>query len=345
MVVARQVLFIAVGLLAAASATAADPLFESHDTLQVRIDAPLTGVLDERDSGEYFQGRFHYNEADGSERSFDIQLRARGRYRRQARTCRFPPIRINFRKKQLDDSLFDGQDKLKLVTHCRTGSDRYEQLLLREFLAYRILQLFTDNSFRVRLLSITWNDTSGEQTPFEHYGFFIEDEDRLGKRLGLKAADKRNLRPAALLPEQASLIAVFQYLIGNTDFSFIAGPPDEKCCHNIVPYVADDKFLVIPYDFDFAGIVDAPYATPNPKFKLTSVKTRLYRGRCEHNDLLPATAQQFMNRRSDIYALINNQEGMEDRIRKRISSYLDRFYKTIEDENRISRQLIWNCAD
>lgn len=345
MITARHILLVAAGMLVAAAAPAADPLFDSQDTLHVRIDAPLQGVLDERDSGEYFDGKFHYNEADGSERSFDIQLRARGRYRRQARTCRFPPIRINFKKKEVRDSLFDGQDKLKLVTHCRTGSDRYEQLILREFLAYRFLQVFTDNSFRVRLLRISWNDTSGAQTPFEHYGFFIEDEERLGKRLGLKAADKRNLRPADLQPEQASLVAVFEYLIGNTDFSLIAGPPNEKCCHNAVPYVAGDEFLVIPYDFDFAGMVDAPYATPNPRFKLTSVKTRLYRGRCEHNDLLPATLQRFIDHRPGLLALVDSVEGLEDRTRKRIHRYLLPFYRTIENENRVQRVLIWNCAD
>ena len=126
------------------------PLFQNQDALRVRIEAPLRTLIRERSDTEYLDGTFAYTDASGQEVVLDLKLRARGRYRRQRSTCDLPPIRLNFKKKQVMGTEFAGQDKLKLVTHCEENRDRYEQYVLKEYLAYRILNTLTDASFRAR---------------------------------------------------------------------------------------------------------------------------------------------------------------------------------------------------
>jgi hypothetical protein len=127
------------------------PLFADDALLAVTIQAPLKTLMQDRPTEEYLDGTFSFTGDDGTEQTLDLKIRTRGKYRRLEEHCDFAPIRLNFRKKQVVDTLFAGQDKLKLVTHCRTGSRHYEQLVLREFLAYRILQVLTEKSFGVRL--------------------------------------------------------------------------------------------------------------------------------------------------------------------------------------------------
>lgn len=330
--------------LVAASASAAQPLFEEHATLAISIDAPLDRISDERDSGEYHEGSLRYTDASGNEQQLDVRLRARGRYRRQKNTCEFPPIRLNFKKKQVEDTLFAGQDKLKLVAHCKNRSDYYEQLVLKEYLAYRILREMTDWSFRVRLLRITWTDSEKGGKPLERYGFLIEDEDLLGERIGMPPSNIKSTSPSRLVADHGALIGVFEYLIANTDFSMLIGPNDEICCHNIVLYKSDDGHVAIPYDFDFSGLVNAPYAEPNPKLKLRSITVRLYRGRCEHNDELEVAFQKFRDKRDDIYALIDQQPGLSGRTRKAARGYIGDFYKIINDPKRVRARMVKKCV-
>ncbi|MEX0707439.1 MAG: hypothetical protein WD078_05700 [Woeseia sp.] len=330
--------------VAAGEQFAPQPLFASHDTLAVRITAPLAAIQRERDSGDYHDGTFEFQDVSGTPHILDLKLRARGNYRRRADTCRFPPIRLNFRKSQVDGGLFDGQDKLKLVTHCHLQNTRYEQFILKEYLAYRILNELTDKSFSVRLLRIQWVDTDSPQDSVERYGFLIEDDDRLADRLGYDAVDSPGISPTELDPDHAASVAAFQYLIGNTDYSLIRGTAEDGCCHNAVLLgKGDQRYLSVPYDFDFAGLVNAPYAEPNPSLRIRSVRTRLYRGYCDVNDALEPALQTLRGKRTDILALIRQQEGLDDRSRDQSLRYVEDFYKAIDKPATIKRRMLSRC--
>ena len=100
-------------------------------------------------------------------------------------------------------------------------------------------------------------------------------------------------------------------MIGNTDFSPVAGPPGEDCCHNYVLFKGEGANITpVPYDFDQSGFVDAPYANPNPRFKIRSVKQRVYRGRCGNNSQIPDTLQQFQDKRAEIYPARRRSAGI-----------------------------------
>ena len=320
------------------------PIFATHELLSARIEAPLSTLVKDRPEEKYLDSLFYYVDSNGDEQQLDLKIRVRGKYRARKSTCNFPPIRLNFKKGQVKDTEFAGQDKLKLVTHCQTRRSSFEQLVLREYLAYRVYQELTDKSFGARLMRIYYVDTEGKQDTIDKYGFVIEDDDNIGARLGLSRAKIRSISAIELDAKQANLVAVYLYMIGNTDFSLILGPSDDECCHNSILYSAGSApYTPVPYDFDFAGLVDAPYAEPNPRFKLRSVKTRLYRGRCINNGLLDETFAYFIEKEAAIHALIDGLEGLEDRDRAEVTRYVDGFYKDIRNPKTIERKFINRC--
>lgn len=319
-----------------------DLLFQSDEPLDVTITAPLTTLIKERSKDDYLAGVFQYTNADGSTVDFDLSIRARGNFRHE--TCQFPPIRLNLKKKQAKGTLFDNQDKLKLVIQCEKN-DRYEQMVLKEYLAYRILNSLTDSSFRVRLLRVTYVNTEKDDENKTRYAFVIEHKNRLAARLNSEVMEVKSRKVSDLEPELLNLSSIFQYLIGNTDFSPIAGPPGDSCCHNYVLFGNDtDLTVAIPYDFDQAGFVNAPYAEPNERFRIRSVRQRVYRGRCANNEHIEASLSRFNSLREEIYDLVHKQEGLEEGVSKKLIRYIDDFYKLIGDPRDLERKVIKRCV-
>lgn len=321
-----------------------DPLFQTDEVLEIHITGPMSTLIGERPDEEYLPARLSWLEPGGEQMTVDIGIRTRGNYRRQKDTCWVPPLRINFKKSDVEDTLFHKQDAVKLVTHCRDRSSKYEQLLLKEYLIYRMLNVLTDNSYRVRLLKVRYTDTEDDDDDRVAFGVFIEHSKRFAKRTGLDELEVQSTRFTKLEPAYTAITSVFHYMIGNTDYSPVAGPKDDECCHNADLFAAaDGQVYPVPYDFDMSGMVDAPYATPNPKFKLRSVRQRLYRGHCLHNAFLPDTVQAFQDKRESLYALVSNEPALSNRTAKSMQKYLDSFYDDISDRKRLDREIIRAC--
>ncbi len=319
----------------------ADPLFQSDEILQVTIEGPLGTLIKEKSKEEYLNGFFRYSDADGSPVEFDLKFRARGNFRHE--NCDYPPVRLNFKKSQTKNTLFDKQDKLKLVIHCNRKA-QYFQIVLEEYLAYRILNELTDLSFRVRMLQVTYVDTVGMGESPPRYAFVIEHKDRLAKRIDLKEFVTPSTEVILIDPEHLNLTSIFQYFIGNTDFSPVAGPPESDCCHNYVLFKNEDTLITaIPYDYDQSGLVDAPYATPNPNFRLRTVRQRLYRGRCVNNAFVEDSIQQIQDKRDAIYALIDGQQGLDNKTRKDLIGFVDKFYRTVESPKNLQSSILKKC--
>ena len=320
------------------------PLFADDSVLEVMIEAPIRTLMKERPDEEYLEGSFSYTEADGSQQTFRLKLRTRGNYRRDPEHCRFAPIRLNFSVSEVTGTLFEGQDKLKLVTHCLTGRMRAEQLVVREYLAYRLLNELTSVSYDVRMFRIRYVDTEGARD-LTRLAFVIEDDAAVASRNGLELIDVSSISPEELDPRQQNLIHIYAYMIGNTDYSFVSPEPDKSCCHNvdILSASGSPPYLPLPYDFDFAGLVDAPYAEPNPRYPLRTVRTRYYKGVCGNNELLPDTLQSFRESRYPIERVIEDAEFLSGSARKSIWAYLEKFFDRISDQESVDKYLIGNC--
>lgn len=341
-------LVLAAGLVAAvarADDDGPDPLFGDTGILDVQITAPMSEIMDERPVRDYIKGKFAVTEADGRLRIFDVGLRTRGNFRRREEICEFAPLRVNFKKSQTRNTLFDNQDKLKLVTHCENGSRNYEQSVIAEYVAYRVFNLLTDISFRARLLRVRYVDTARDNREYESYAVIIEHKDRLAERTGLSTVDIRMITVPQLVYDHAALGAVFQYFLGNTDFSQIATAPGEDCCHNHELFQTDeDKYYSVPYDFDMTGFVEAPHARPNSRFGLRNVRERLYRGRCLYNDHVAAAAGRFRENEKAIRELIESQQPLRGGKKRDQLRFVDSFFKDIESPRDIEKNLTEDCV-
>jgi hypothetical protein len=219
----------AAALLLAAAAGAEAPLFSSNDRLDFTLDLPLTTVLRKDPDNPKLEGQLRYLNDAGETVALPVTVTTRGRSRLE--TCRFPPLWLRFEKKTVRGTLFAKQRRLKLVTHCR-DSDQYARYVQQEHGIYRAFNALTERSFRVRMLEITYRDTDRGGRSSTHPAFFIEHVDAAAKRLGREELKVERVAPEQLDGEHANLVDLFQFLIGNTDFSQLAGPPDDTCCHN-----------------------------------------------------------------------------------------------------------------
>jgi hypothetical protein len=325
------------------------PLFRSHDPLVLRIEADFDALKDDRDDeNEERPGEVYLVQDDGTEVLFPVQIRTRGRFRLQSNTCEFPPLRLNFKKGQLDESLFDGQDKVKLVTHCRNG-DRYEQNVVKEYLVYRLYNVLTPLGFQVRMAHITYVDTSGEDDPIERLGFFIEMEETLAERLGGSLipdeVQATGIHPARITNEHATRVSLFEYMVGNTDFSLygsLGGAPSPP--HNAVPIEREMGGIVpVPYDFDWTGLVNAPYARPDPSLRKRNVRQRVFRGLCRPGVDYPALYASFLSQREALTAVVRDEALLTEDTREEVLEYLDEFWETIQDERDARRRIEEDC--
>jgi hypothetical protein len=334
----------AVGLAAQAADTVVQPkpLFTAHDLIQLTIEAPLKTVFKERgQESEYHDGLLRYQDAAGQRVELEVGVKTRGKYRLSPRNCGFPPLRVNFKRKQVEGTVFEGQDRLKLVTHCRDGSRNYEQYVLQEYLVYRLYNQLTELSFRVRLAHITYIDRDGDRDTLTRYAFFIEDEDAMAARNGWEVLNVPIVPPDEYELRQANMVEVFQYMIGNTDWGHTRGPPDEPfCCHNVKvvgSYTSAGAFPV-PYDFDFSGIIKTRYAIPDPKVEIRDVRQRRYWGICRPGDAnrakLDEIFAEFEQVEEQLYDLYRNQEALDPKTAERTIEYIGEFYEFIADRRR-----------
>lgn len=321
------------------------PLYDDDSMLAMTIEGPLHTLMRKRDESEEYPGILKYADPDGTEHVFDINLRVRGKFRAKKETCNFAPIRVNFKKGQVKGTVFEGQDKIKLVTDCQSAKSRYQQILLKEYLAYKILNVLSDKSFGARLLHVNYVDSDKKNKSRESYAFFIEEKEHIGDRLGHELVKIPKTKYNALDPAQANLVNVYEYFIANTDYSQIAGPKDSDCCHNTVLYQeGSGPYITIPYDFDHAGLINAPYASPNPRFNIKSVKTRVYRGRCANNAHLDSTFQQFLAKRDEISQLVTGLEGFDEKSIKGTMKLVDGFYKDITTPKAVEKKFFRKCS-
>jgi hypothetical protein len=315
------------------------PLFQSHDPLVLTLRTDIDWLRDERSDSVEVDGTVTVVEPDGTLRELPVQVRARGNFRRDKRNCNFPPLRLDFPTKRMEGTVFEGQDKLKLVTPCHDSRDAYQQYVLQEYLAYRVYQLLTPVSFRVRLVQITYEDVSEEYDTRTKTAFLIEDEDQMAWRNDGSYEEWNQFHPFNTDGQQSGLFSLFQYMIGNTDWSSVE-------FHNAKLVRAEGgRYLVVPYDFDFSGVVDARYAVPSESLPIRSVRQRLFRGFCRPNLDHQALIERFNAIRDDVWGLYQGLEGLEEDQMRRSLEYYEEFYETINDPDRYQRRVVRNCRE
>ena len=151
--------------------------------------------------------------------------------------------------------------------------------------------------------------------------------------------EQKGALPGDLDPFQDALVGVFQYMIGNTDFSI-------NGLHNVeLLFKQDGTVLPIAYDFDFAGAVNARYAIPDERLNIPNVRKRLFRGYCSDATSYAKVFALFKEKKPEIYALYGDDIGklMDRGTVKETLRYFDEFYDTINDARSAKRSIVGAC--
>ena len=327
---------ITIGLLVFSFQSAASDLFENDPVLEVKLTGPLNSLIHHKKDERTYPFVLNTEGID-----HQVLARARGHSRKQV--CVFPPLRLEFGAGVPDKSVFFGQDDLKLVTHCNKSS-KAQANTLKEYAAYRFFNLLSDASYRVRLLHIDYSDTEGKRNT-DRWAYVIEPTGALADRIEGERARLPAISQKSLNDQQEALVYVFQYLIGNTDWSMVSEENSDECCHNGKLIKKDQKLLYVPYDFDLAGLVNASYAHPDPSFRIKRVTQRLYRGFCMDQQVLGSAIQKVRSHETDFQKIVDTLPVVSKSVKTKMHRFLDRFFKEANNEDKILESFEKRCLD
>jgi hypothetical protein len=280
-----------------------------------------------------------YIDVSNNPKELQIKVQTRGNFRRNPENCNFAPLKFKIPKEvSKSDNIFQGQSNIKLVVPCIQNSENYQDFVIQEYLIYKTLQLFTDISYKVRLVKIELNDSLKADKRMYFTGFFIEETDQLAARKNGIIKELKKFHPEQVNREQMTFINVFQYMIGNTDWSVEVG-------HNIKLIFLDNNAIpfAIPFDFDWSGIIDAPYAVPSPVLGITNVRQRIYRGYYRSMEEYDPVIRLFNEKKEAVYAIYQKCNLLSEKTKNSTIKYLDAFYETINNPKLVQKEFIDNC--
>ena len=307
--------------------------FMDDRPIEVTLTTDIGRLIDKRSDPTFQKAAIAWKFPDSSSAiNEEIQIRPRGITRKIV--CNMASLMLDF--KTPGSPRLSPLKKLKLVGGCgKTDSD--EQFALKEYLVYKIYNLFSEMSFRVRLLNVTYADSRGKSKSFTQYAYVIEDVDDLAKRNGCVETKGKSFNSERTNRNMMTLVAVFQYMIGNTDWSV----PN---FHNVKLLVPKTDSLampfVVPYDFDYAGIVNTSYAVPTDELGLYGVTERLYRGFPRTMEEIEAVADVFIQKEEQVKAIINDFSLCEPKVKKQMVNYLGDFYQTMKSKKQLKNVFV-----
>jgi hypothetical protein len=311
-----------------------DTLFKSDEIINMELRSDFSAIqVDRAENPGYHNGELIYYTPGGEAKKLSVKVMARGNFRRNPVNCKFPPLSLNFIKSEVKNTIFDNQDKLKLVTPCQDDKD-----VVFEYIIYKMYNQVTDFSMKVRLVKILYFDTGSDKEVFEKYSFFIEEKEHVAERNNTFEKD-RLVTPYDLNQENVKKMSVFQYIIGNIDWYFTSR-------HNLLILQPKDTSLLsyaVPYDFDFSGFVDADYTKPKGIPDKLLANRHVYKGICYTVDEFNEIFEFYRKLRPEFESIINNMDIIPKHSRQKCLNHLKYFYSIIESSELIKQQFLDVC--
>ncbi len=311
-------------------------LFDSDEPLEIALRFDISYYKRKKPDTSYMDAILTYYTSNKDSINKKIKVKARGEVRRTI--CDFPPLFLNFKMKDSLPGEFIGINKLKVVPYCKIG---YEDYVLREYLVYKLYNVLTDNSLKVRLFRINFINTGRPSKPLKQFGFAIEPVKLFEKRTNSMELENVRLSRNYIKPDMLDRCAIFNYMIGNTDWSI-------GNLHNVIlfqqPYsTRPDLAMIVPYDFDYSGLVNAEYAVPFETLPIKTVRQRLYLGTCRSREEFRNALKEFSDKKEEFYRTVNDFPYLSARSKKEIIKYLDEFYRLFDKRETIISTLLLEC--
>ncbi len=308
-----------------------DPVafFQEEGAIELQLWGHLKNIDQQKQFGIKRPGYARMVWPDGTEYKGAIEYTGRGKVRFEL--CDPPPLMLYFKNKNVGELSKLG--KLKMVWSCQSG-DYYNKVILREYLVYKMYNVLTPYSFRVRLLNVVFNDSSRDGNVVRRKGFLLEDVDDLAARHQSREYQDTVVRPMETNRQLYALMVMFQYMIGNTDWAIIN-------YQNIKLIVADTaqriQPVTIPYDFDNSGLVNANYAVPPETMPIDNVTERFNKGMALTLDEIQMATAVFKNKKDELMGLVESTDGLSASDRRYMNNYLYGFFEEMKDFERFSK--------
>ncbi len=297
--------------------------WQKQDALKFDLEFDINLMLSQRNSENTVPAILKFKKGKKEEITWNAEIRTGGRYR--LKVCDFPPLRIRLSKEELRARGFSGHNSFKLVTHCKEDRTETDVTLAKEGLVYQIYQQLSEYCLQVKMVRITYRDiiTGKKMT---RTGVLIEDDDEMADRLGGELCkDCYGTSPSQIEPKNQLTQALFQYMIGNTDWSLEMNRNVE-----IMTLRQKGVMVAVPFDFDFSGFVNAPYAVPDANLGLKSIRERAFKGQAVDKDTAKAVCDLFISRKKVIRQLIEKAPGLNWDQRQDLLAYISDFYAQLE---------------
>jgi hypothetical protein len=333
----------------AQSESSAGPLFDSHSVLELSMKVDFNKLCRPREDPDcdYSPTEMVYQDG-GKERIIPIEIRIRGGWRSLAKNCNVPLLFIRFPGQASRGTPFEGQSNLPLTTHCgRTSSLRdqagstkyytYEQYLLKEYLAYRLYNEMPAMGLHVRLARIRYENPDFPDRGDTKYAFFTEHFNSLAERSHVELLPRGDFDHQLIDAKTADMVALFQFMIGNTDWSIV------RQRNTLLVQPADGPQVPVPYDLDMSGLVNAPYAGPPPTLPIDKVTERYYLGFCHPDIDWDALFQEFLSRRVTLLSLVDEVPGLYKREQSKAERFLKKFFAILESPEKSKDKIINAC--
>ncbi|MEA1887013.1 MAG: hypothetical protein U9N72_07380 [Bacteroidota bacterium] len=305
-------------------------LFKNESILNIKLAFDIETFMKEKPEEEYLDAEITIY-LDETDSIFEkIKVCARGNYRR--RTCDFPPIMLNFKGAKTGYSDLDDLGRVKLVSHCMPGED-YQTYVMREYLAYKIYNIITDYSFRVRLMNISYYDIKTHSLYANNkIAFILEPVDFLEKRFGKDELEDIEITDESVINDIVLKLSVFEYLIANSDWSI-------PMIHNLKIFGDEDtraNSIVVPYDFDYSGWVNTHYSVAREDLGLKDIRNRAFLGPCRSEEEWRDVLDYYQEKENNIIDMIEDFEYLKRRERNDLVRYVESFYRLYRDDKIIS---------
>lgn len=293
-----------------------------EEVLEVNLEFDISTLKENKLTGEDYEAKLSFPNEGGME-VWNVKVKPRGKYRRM-KCVDIPPLKLKFKKGDLALKGLGTSNDLKLVPQCIEDAATAKEILLREFLVYKLYNVITDESFRVQLLKINYVDSKTGQSSSQ-MAFLIEDTAQLRERINAKKFKfEGGIEDSLMNREHLKTVALFNYMVGNFDYN-------PSIAKNVKPVLKNGKVKLVPYDFDFAVMVKAPYATLSDDIKIKHWTERVYLGYESDVENMEATFEQFKTKKKELVRTVKNFKLLNSTNRKEILFYLNSFFEAGTD--------------